>query len=357
MIKALSPFVVTTPFVSPLTSATSTEYLLQIYVWSGDKASVPAEATYEKTILNTSNSIGNSKVNIARLINDFINFGTASSNITETLDGNNAMWVQHDVIYTTSNPTDDDVQQSIVTQLMVSGYGYGIEGENAQPPTNKVFMAGTEFDVNRAGFFSVPILVDEDTASQTATIISFPDNEINKVIALPDTNDSSELIQYLWVDNSETTTDTHIEVGFNGVTITLFITEECRYTPIDIAFQNKEGQQQILTFFKKRVDSMAVTNEVFEGERGQPSEGNHQFIKFNVNGKSKLTVNTGFIDEDVNETIKQLFLSERVWEFDGTNFIPLNISSTTFEEKTRQNDRLINYEIAFDFAFNEVNTI
>jgi hypothetical protein len=191
----------------------------------------------------------------------------------------------------------------------------------------------------------------------TATIISFPDSEINESINIPQTLDSAELIQYLWIDVSETTTDTHIEVVYNGVTITLFITEECRYTPVDIVFQNKEGAQQILTFFKKRVESMDVTNEVFEGDRGQPSEGNHQFIKFNVGGKSKFTVNSGFIDEDVNETIKQLFLSERVWEFDGTNFIPLNISSKTFEEKTRQNDRLINYEIVFDYAFNEINTV
>jgi hypothetical protein len=164
MIKALSPFYVITPFVSPLTSATSTEYLLQIYVWSGDKAAVPAQVTYEKTILNTSSSIGNSRVNIARLINDFIDFTPASSNITEALDGNNQLWVQHNVIYTTANPSDDGVQQTIVKQLMVSGYGYGIEGENAQPPANKVFMFGTEFNVSRTGFFVVPILADEDAA-------------------------------------------------------------------------------------------------------------------------------------------------------------------------------------------------
>jgi len=146
-------------------------------------------------------------------------------------------------------------------------------------------------------------------------------------------------------------------VVYNSETITLYLTDECRYTPIDIAFQNKEGAQQIFTFFKKKTDSMSVTDETFESDRGQPSEGNHQFVRYNVNGKSKFTVNSGFVDEDGNETIKQLLLSERVWEYDGTNFIPLNVNSTNLEFKTRQNDRLINYEFEFEFGFNDINNV
>jgi len=191
----------------------------------------------------------------------------------------------------------------------------------------------------------------------TATIISYPDNEINESLTLPDSLISGELVKYLWVDVSETTTDTYIEVVYNSETITLYITDECRYTPIDIAFQNKDGEMQLLTFFKKKTDSMSVENEIFESDRGQPSEWNHQYTKFNVVGKSKFTVNSGFVDEDINETIKQLFLSERVWQYDGSNFIPLNVNSKNLEYKTRQNDRLINYEIGFDYAYNEINNI
>lgn len=191
----------------------------------------------------------------------------------------------------------------------------------------------------------------------TATIISYPDNEINKSLTLPDSLVSGELVKYLWVDVAETTTDTYIEVVYNSQTITLYITEECRYTPIDIVFQNKDGAMQLFTFFKKRVDTMSVTNETFESERGQPSEWNHQFIKYNVNARGKLTVNSGFVDEDANETIKQLLLSERVWGYDGVKFTPLNVNTTSLEFKTRQNDRLINYEIGFDYAYNEINNI
>jgi hypothetical protein len=189
------------------------------------------------------------------------------------------------------------------------------------------------------------------------TIISYPDNQINESIVEPTSLLSNEMIQNVWVNVAEATTDTYIEIVFNGVTTTLLITDECRYTPIDICFQNKEGALQFMTFFKARTDSLSVTNEEFEGDRGQPLEGNHQYVKFNVQGKSKFKVNSGFIEESMNETVRQLLLSERVWMYSNEIFTPLNVAGKSLEYKTRQKDRLINYEIDFDYAFNEINSI
>jgi hypothetical protein len=189
------------------------------------------------------------------------------------------------------------------------------------------------------------------------TIISYPDNQINESIVEPTSLLSNEMVQNVWVNVAEATTDTYIEIVFNGVTTTLLITDECRYTPIDICFQNKEGALQFMTFFKARTDSLSVTNEEFEGDRGQPLDGNHQYVKFNVQGKSKFKVNSGFIEESMNETVRQLLLSERVWMYSNEIFTPLNVAGKSLEYKTRQKDRLINYEIDFDYAFNEINSI
>lgn len=189
------------------------------------------------------------------------------------------------------------------------------------------------------------------------TIISYPDNQINESIVEPTSLLSNEMVQNLWVNVAEATTDTYIEIVFNGVTTTLLITDECRYTPIDICFQNKEGALQFMTFFKAKTDSLSVTNEEFEGDRGQPLDGNHQYVKFNVQGKSKFKVNSGFIQESMNETVRQLLLSERVWMYSNEIFTPLNVAGKSLEYKTRQKDRLINYEIDFDYAFNEINSI
>jgi hypothetical protein len=189
------------------------------------------------------------------------------------------------------------------------------------------------------------------------TVISYPDNQIDYEIAEPTSLLSNEMVQNLWVNVAEATTDTYIEIVFNGVTTTLLITDECRYTPIDIFFQNKEGALQTLTFFKAKTDGLTVTNEEFETDRGQPIDGNHQYVTYNVQGKSNFKVNSGFVSEAMNETFKQLLLSERVWMYKDEIFTPLKVSSKNLEYKTRQKDRLINYEIGFDYAFNEINSI
>lgn len=189
------------------------------------------------------------------------------------------------------------------------------------------------------------------------TVISYPSNEINFTQDVGDSLISSKLIKYMWVDISEAPTDEYIEITYNGETITLLIQEECRYNPIDIFFQNKEGAEQVVTMFKKSTESISITSEEYESNAGQPSLGNHQITKFNIQGKTKLKVNSGFVSEAMNETFKQLLLSERVWKYESGVFTPLNISSSSLEYKTRANDRLINYEVEFSYAFNEINNI
>jgi hypothetical protein len=192
------------------------------------------------------------------------------------------------------------------------------------------------------------------------TVVSYPNNDINESFATDASFSSADLISYVWVNIEEIITDTYIEVVYNSQTITLLLQEECRYEPVNIVFQNKEGAEQTLQFFKARTDTLTTTSSEFESDRGQPSLGNHQFVKFNVQGRTKFKVNTGFVNESNNESFKQLFLSKQIWwlKNDGTlSAVPLNIESKSLEYKTRANDRLINYEVEFSFAFNEINSI
>ena len=189
------------------------------------------------------------------------------------------------------------------------------------------------------------------------TVISYPDNEIDYSIADPTSTTSSEMVKNIWIDLSETTTDEYVEIVFNSETITLLIQDECRYTPLDIAFQNKDGALQFVTFFKAKTESMSVTNEEFDSDRGQPKFGNHQYVTYNVQGKSKFKINSGFVDEAMNETFKQLMLSERVWIFNDATYTPIKLGAKSIEYKSRQKDRLMNYAFEFEYAFNEVNNI
>jgi hypothetical protein len=161
MIKSLTPYYVNIPFVSPLTGATAITYTLNLFIWNGAKNNPPAEPQYQMTKDNPTSSTGTDKINIARLVNDYIDFIPNKSSTTELNDGINQVWVRQEVEYTTSDEDDNGVLQLAETVLCLKGYGYGLDGENPQPPTNKILIPIQDYKVNRNGFFNVPILIDE----------------------------------------------------------------------------------------------------------------------------------------------------------------------------------------------------
>lgn len=345
MIKSLSPYYLNIPWVSPLTSVVCTAYTLRVYVWDGLKLSPPATASYTMTKSNLATSSGTDKVDISQLINDYIDF---------LPNGNNQRWVKTTVVYTTTDEDDLDVVQLASTNLMLQGYGGGLDGENSQPPTNKILISGTDFKVFKEGYFNFPLLISESLTT-SVTVKSYPDLNINDTYTYLPTTNNANLVKNNLVDLSLALNDELVEIVYNDVVITLLVTDECRYAPIDVAFQNKEGALQFVTFFKAKTESLNVTSEEFQTDRGQAIDGFHQMVTYNVQGNSKFKMNSGFVDESMNETFKQLFLSERVWQFDGTNYIPLKLGSKSLEYKTRMKDRLINYEVEFEYAFNEIN--
>jgi len=169
MIKTLSPYYVTIPFVSPLTGVTCSKYTLKIYVWDGLKSTVPAVASYSMTKTNPTSSTGSDKINIARLINDFIDFAPNESN---------QRWCKTSVTYDSST-----IEELQTINLVLKGYGYGMSGENPQPPANRILLQGVEFKVNRDGVFNLPIKILEPTSTINAvneTVdIFFQDTIIN----------------------------------------------------------------------------------------------------------------------------------------------------------------------------------
>ena len=349
MILTKSPYYITVPL-----DISAEKYILEIYVWSGLKASVPASATYEIENKNPLGRTGNDKVDISNYINDALTVGLESDSTTNVIDSNSAIWVKTQVIDYIS-----DVAQTprlVSTDLAIKGFGYGIEGENTTIPSNNILANGSSVNVNRTSNFTLPIKVSE-TVTTVVRVTSYPNNEISKAFPISATTNSDELIKNVFVKCSETTFDTSIEIDVDDVIYELIIKDELRYTPIDIWYHNKYGQLYSLTFFKDKTESLKVESENYESSVGQAINGVHQFEKFNTNGKTEFKINSGWLKETNNELFKQLFLSDKVWHFDGTTFIPLNLKSQSIEYKTRQRDRLINYEISFEYAFYEVNNI
>ena len=80
-------------------------------------------------------------------------------------------------------------------------------------------------------------------------------------------------------------------------------------------------------------------------------------IPYNFKAQKSIKLNTGFVVEEFNEVIQQLLLTEHAWIHENGVVTPVIPKTSSLEYKTSLNDKVINYTVEFDYAFNEVNTI
>jgi hypothetical protein len=129
---------------------------------------------------------------------------------------------------------------------------------------------------------------------------------------------------------------------------------EPKYTINTIEFVNRYGAWEHLHCFKASQDNFEATNEQYRRGVGTSSasgftydatEGVYQ--RFNTNGKVRTTLNTGFVEEDYKETIKDLMMSERVM----LNGSPVNVTTNSMTLQKSVNDKTINYTIEVEEAF------
>ena len=122
-----------------------------------------------------------------------------------------------------------------------------------------------------------------------------------------------------------------------------------------VQFVNRYGGLDFIWFFKMRTDS--ITTEAKEYKLLQPGLNYDTTIgqnaKYNFNGKQSVRMNTGFVNENYNELIQDLILSEKVW----INSIPAIVKSSGTEFKTQIRNKNINYEIEFEYAFDLINNM
>lgn len=166
MILTRSPHYITVPFVSPSLGFTCARFKLELFIWKGLKNNVPDDPDYSITINNPTESTGDKKINISKLINEAIEFEPIGNPndylLSDLIDSPNQVWVKTQVFYSESltgafysNPENED------TQLALLGYGYGNSGENPDTNGNMVLMRVGEYSCDRNGVFIVPIELEE----------------------------------------------------------------------------------------------------------------------------------------------------------------------------------------------------
>lgn len=319
---------------------------LDLYIWEGLITDQPTIPQYEinKSKIDTHTNI---TLEIGELVRDYLDVSFNDDYVSET------RWVravvdyfnEADEPYTYSNPQVFDF-------IATDGYGYFEDGTNPELSRN-VLISSSNIYLNQSTAGKLPIFA-EGVGKVT---IDSVDTEIT------DSGNTNQKIQYVTIPADSSTIQVY-DTDDTTLLKTIKVTNICepKFTPYKVTFLNKLGAFQDLYFFKKTSESTNVTDEKFKRNTIANSTSTYQTYegqrqRYNVNSKTNLSMNTGFVKEDMNQTIEELFFSENVWiRYEGKT-LPIIPSTKSLQYKTVLNDKLINYTVDFEFAFDKINNV
>jgi hypothetical protein len=326
---------------------------LNVYLYSGHQVNDrPVAPTY--TLSKSVVQAGQSTIgfDIHSLINDrvqgnIINFGGAGAspvNFTDTV----WCYVEADIYLA------DDIVLQLEQQLLgVDGFGYHSELFNPQIQT-KVLSSITDHIVYDGTEYPLYFL--------TEGLTEITINGVNVDFDF-DTNYNSQNIGYVnlaaYIDN-DTAFTAVFEYGAVTETHNVTVRNECRYTKVNCLFKNKYGVYQSLVFPKLSKNDFNRTAQDYTrsiANVGQYNLNTHSKRNYLTSLSQKITVNTDFLPENQNELIKELLLSEFVYLKIDEVLTPVNLTSSSWAEKTSHINKLIQYTMEFTISHDLMNNI
>ena len=275
---------------------------------------------------------------IAELARDYIEIEYQTDYVPQTVDIETTLTNKDGL-----NGTGSDVgSPTTITDRGFEAYGTFLEGVNPQVPFSKLHSYLIPKD-DTNGF---TILAPNNTPGKIPSISS-----LNGLIAT----------SYTGADTSVTTVD--------GVVCNIKRIDCTKYGDGNkIIYINKYGAQQDLWFFLKETRNISRTNEGYKSNTiTYPNGGAEYNIQnapnkvFNTQAKQTHTLSSGYYPEFANQFFEELLLSEYVWwstiKKGAGIIIPVKVKTSSVAFKTSVNDRLIEYTIEFEEAFDYINNI
>lgn len=361
------------PYYINLSATNLTQVDMELYVYTGTQ-------TTDRSNLFTLTSFAvsqNVTFEIGEIVRDYI---------LQTFDGDYAtanVWVDY---RTTSYIQGVAQTPTAYTQLVgFDGYGYYEDEAN---PQNDSGLLQSNYKIVKLDDAPATIPVDTSKTTQvtyelngelvytkavssstvSTTQVEYVTNTINgsdefenRVIQDGGTFEGSICLEQFANDFTLFDFDTiYVDTTDGVIKLTVDNIEECKYQPYKVTFINKFGALQDLWFFKRTNEVLTTKKEDFKRNiivNGAYDTSRHQQKILTKNGTEKLTLNTGFYPEVYNEVFKQMQLSEDCWIEIENKTLPINVASSSLNYKTHLNDKLINYTIEIDFAFDTINNI
>ena len=352
-----------------------TSAVLDLYIYTGNESLTMDSVMYS---LETEAFNGSVSFEISQLISDHLEV-TFNGNF-----GSNVVWLNYQVTKTIGNAVS--TAEDVVTLPVFNGYGYFEDGAKPQLSSRVLQSNNTIYAYDNNVF---RLAIQQDNLDYVE--LMFQGNVVGSRANFTTTSDSDDVIRYvsytspkkclstvnylfenrdnyLFQDANNYIFDDTLEVDAIKVTYTDASSEiikiktisESKHTPYRLTFINKFGALQSVWMFKRSDVSMSVESEsyrsfLYNGSSYDTSE--HQYKNYNVSARETISLNSGFYTEDYNEVFRQLLLSERVWIDYKQQILPVNIKSKELSFKTQVNDKLIDYKIDFEFAFDKINSV
>lgn len=361
------------------------EYIIDVYLWQGDITSIPAQYTYRLNKPRNATT-GATTFDISSLVSDlFLDINPELSTPDDTNNMEVYAFVKFGYSYT-DGAGDEQEELNVTTSdtiTVLNGYSYYSSGINYYPNSYLGRSSGDSFMTDRPLsstvpndsklFFGVVYDAGEETAKIKYTISGSGPSEI---VYLDITAFDEGLVIFgvgveqlpthiMANEDIESYTVTGVDSGNANVTDTYSFTVDnaCKYGYKNMQFLNRFGVWDSIIFRgAKQEQFMTEKEEVMLSPLSLDSssefdfnESSGQFHNFVNNGRDTFTINTGWIEEDWNSLIKQLLVSEMV--FDADTLEPYTVDTSSLAIQTALNDKVINYSLSFKEGFTFINTV
>ena len=335
-----TPINVRSPKIMTINGAVNDDTKVEIYLWK-ESGSIPTNPTYtlEKQIVDS--LVGN-VYDVSPFAKTFIKHKAFTEITSDTAMDEDEYCYCHLKLYV------NGAQVDVINEFICfAGFGYHSEGAN---PTHSLFLNEGKYYVN----------LDDNSGA----------------LAYYDDGSETWIAQYAALDGSFTTNVTlsngvgyvpYIHSLFSSIGNKLTILKDgvqeqeyyfipgdsCKFTPINCDFVNKFGAWQRIVFFKASKSTFSVSSTEYNLMPSSAIYDVQDNVRsaFNLNGKDKITVNTGWVFESYSDVIKQLMLSEKILLDDK----PVLISTKSIELQESINNNNINYKLDFEYSAPTLN--
>ena len=376
LVGARSPIYVTAPYSA--LAGSLTDVTLKVFIWNEARGSRPTLPEY--TLFRDVFAGTNVSFDIAPLATEYIenDYSSTSINATQASIDKGVLWVQIDYIVNYINKADppvtvNDTGSSDIFPVS-NGYHTFTEGANFEIPSlflnqvERVYVkqSGNEVISICIGEYNSEdvqeILYNDGSGDYTIDLTSFhtPAQPEGSILDFPIgvTNLTTYLTALGFTGAMPSALDTYtLDLQGSAGSLDIVTIEkvcEPKYTLNTIDYINRYGTWDFIQFFKASQDNFNTTSEKYRKSIGSSSISGYSYDateelykQFNTNGKTRTTLNTGWVTEDYKEAIKDLMMSERVM----LNGKPTSVVTNSVTLQKSINDKTINYTIEVEEAF------